>query len=149
MRLENLLIFFNKRRQGSVFGVTLKSKRRFDCCIKEKLSSFYRALNSILRIEGQLDELVLLRLLEAHCLPILTYAIETIHVSNRDEKRQLRVAYNAIFRSIFGYRFSESVTDLQHSLGRDSWEELVQKRVVNFQQLCIRWPTNSLVRLFV
>ena len=42
-------------------------------------------------MKGRSDDLVLLRLLEAHCVPIAIityadYAIETIHVSNRDEK---------------------------------------------------------------
>ena len=73
--------------------------------------------------------MVLLRLLESHCLPILTYAIETIYVANRDDRRQLRVAYNAIFRKVFRYRHWESVTNLQHALGRETWEELLQKRV--------------------
>ena len=127
-------------------GIQLKSGASFNCCIKEKLSSFYRSLNSILRIEGRSDEIVLLRLLEAHCLPVLTYGIETIHVSNRDERRQLRVAYNAIFRKVFGFRYHESVTELQHSLGRDTWEELLEKRTESFHRKCLLWPTDSLVR---
>ena len=61
-------------------GVTLKNGSSFGCCVKEKLSKFYGALNSILRIEGQSDVMVVLRLLEAHCLPILCYRIEIIHV---------------------------------------------------------------------
>ena len=106
-------------------------------------------VNSILRIEGKADEIVLLHLLEAHCLPVLTYGVETIHVSDRDERRQLRVAYNAIFRKIFHYRYCESVTDLQHSLGRDTWEELTEKRIETFQSKCKLWPADSLVRLLV
>ena len=78
-------------------GVVVKSGNKFSCCIKEKLCSFYRALNALIRIDGRPDELVMLRLLEAHCLPILTYGVEIIHVANRDDRRQLRVAYNAIF----------------------------------------------------
>ena len=58
-----------------------------------------RALSKPLRIDGNADEMVRLRLLEAHCLPILTYGIEIVHVSNRDDRRQLRVAYNSIFRN--------------------------------------------------
>ena len=87
--------------QWPYLGVNLKSGQKFDCCVKEKIASFYRALNSIIRIEGHADELVRLRLLEAHCLPILTYGAEVFHVSNRDDCRQLRVAYNSIFRNIF------------------------------------------------
>ena len=76
--------------------------------------------------------MTLLRLIESHCVPILTYAIEMSVVANRDERRSLRVAYNSIFRKLFGYRYFESVTNLQHALGRPTWEELVKKRESGF-----------------
>ena len=116
-------------------GVQVKSGLSFNCCVKDKLSSYYRSLKSIIRIKGRSDEIVLLRLLEAHCLPVLTYGIEIIHVKNRWK--------------ICGYRYHESVTDLQHNLGRDTWEELVQKRTESFQGKCLFWPADSLVRSFV
>ena len=96
----------------------LKSGSTFNCSVKDRIKSFYRSLNGILRVEGQSDDLILLRLIEAHCLPILTYGIEIIHVAHRDERRSLRVAYNAIYRRIFRYRMFESVSNLQHLLGR-------------------------------
>ena len=74
----------------------------------------------------------MLQLLETHCLSILTYAIDVIHVADRDERRRLRVAYNTIYRKIFDYRPWESVTDLQHALLRPTWEELVNKRKEKF-----------------
>ena len=117
----------------SYLGVTLKAHTRFNCCIDEKIKSFYRCANGILRIEGRSDETVMLRLLETHCLSILTYAIDVIHVADRDERRRLRVAYNTIFRKIFDYRPWESVTDLQHALLRPTWEELVNKRKEKFR----------------
>ena len=80
--------------------------------------------------------MVLLRLVEAHCVPILSYAAEIIHVSDRDERRSLRVAYNSIFRRIFGYRYFESVSNLQHSLGRLTWEELVGSRHLAILDSC-------------
>ena len=123
-------------------GVTLKSGSKFDCCIKEKVASFYRSINAILWIEGQSDKLVKLRLLEAHCLPILTYGIETIRICNRDEQRKLRVAYNSIFRNLFSYSYTESVTNLQHALNRPTWEELCDKRRRNFLRNCTS-PANS------
>ena len=129
-------------------GVTLNNGRRFDCSISERIKSFYRSLNSILRVEGLSDDMVLLRLLEAHCVPIITYAIETIHVADRDEKRSLRVAYNSIFRKVFGYRHFESVTNLQHSLGRPTWEELVDRRQSGFLARARICDPNSLVRAF-
>ena len=123
--------------QWDYLGVTIKSGNQFSCCVKDKLCSFYRALNSIIRIDGRPNELVLLRLLEAHCLPILTYGIEIIHVVNRDDRRQLRVAYNSMFRTLFHYSYNESVTALQHALFRPTWEELVERRKEKFSTKCI------------
>ena len=113
-------------------GVTILSHKEFNCCIAEKVNSSYRSANAILRIEGRSNELVMLQLLETHCLSILAYAIEVIHVADSDTRRKLRVAYNSMFRQVFGYGRTESVTELQHSLGRPTWEELVAKRSSKF-----------------
>ena len=115
-------------------GVTLKAHTSFNCCIDAKVKSFYRCANGILRIEGRSNETVMLQLLESHCLSILTYAIEVLHVANSDERRRLRVAYNSIFRKVFNYRTRDSVTELQHALKRPTWEELVEKRRTMFQK---------------
>ena len=129
-------------------GLMLRSGRAFDCCLKEKLSKFYRSLNSILRIEGRSDDLVMLKLLETHCLPILTYGIEVLYVRDRNERRQLRVAYNSIFRKMFGYTRRESVTELQGILNRPTWEELTVRRKRNFRSHQIWLSLNPLVRAF-
>ena len=76
--------------------------------------------------------MILLQLIDTHCVPILTYAIEVTEVANGDERRSMRVAYNSLFRKLFGYRYFESVTNLQHSLGRPTWEELVERRQLGF-----------------
>ena len=99
-------------------GVNLKSNKNFDCSIVDRVKKFYRCANAIFRIDGRSNDTVMLQLVESHCVPILTYAVEVTHVSNRDERRQLRVAYNSLFRKIFNYRWSESVTALQAFLGR-------------------------------
>ena len=113
-------------------GLTLKSGKTFECSMKERIKKFYRCANAIFRIDGRSNDMVMLKLVETHCVPILTYGIEVIHVSNRDERRQLRVAYNSLFRKIFEYRWSESVTALQKFLGRLTWEELVDERHSRF-----------------
>ena len=124
-------------------GVTIQSYKRFNCDIDGKVKSFYRCANAILRIEGRSNELVMLQLLESQCVSILTYAIEVIHVADRDENRRLRVAYNSIFRKIFGYRDFESVTELQHALRRPTWEELVTKRNEKFMRSAAQCPILS------
>ena len=90
----------------------------------------------------------MLRLLEAHCLPILTYGIEAITVSNRVEYRQMRVAYNAIYIKMFGYSYQKRVTLLQHSLGQPTWEELTEKRSTNFIRRCNAFSLNPVIRHF-
>ena len=124
----------------SYLGVTLLSHKQFNCSIDQKVKSFYRSANAILRIDGRSDEIVMLQLLEAQCVSILTYATEVIHVVDRDERRRLRVAYNSIFRRVFGYRDWESVTDLQHSLKRPTWEELLEKRTSKFMLSVAQCP---------
>ena len=86
----------------------------------------------------------MLKLLECHCVPILTYAIEIIFVLNRDERRQLRVAYNSLFRRIFRYRWSESVSALQSFLSRPTWEELVDHRRSGFVKRIRQGDASSL-----
>ena len=130
-------------------GVTLKSGSTFGCCVTEKIKKFYRCVNSILRIEGRSNDTVMLRLLECHCIPLLTYGVEVIHVSNRDERRQMRVAYNSVFRKIFGYRWSESVTALQHFLGRPTWEELVDTKRHIFRNKLLTGGVYGLARSLV
>ena len=71
-------------------GITLLSHKQFNCSIEEKLASFYRSANAILRIEGRSSELVMLQLLESHSLSILTFGIEVIHVADADTRRKLR-----------------------------------------------------------
>ena len=108
------------------------------------MRKFYRCANAILRIDGYSNEMVMLHLLETHCVPILSYATEVIKICDRDERRQLRVAYNSIFRKLFDYRRSESVTRLQTFLNRPTWEELVERRRNNFVNRIRASEINSL-----
>ena len=64
--------------------------------------------------------------------------------ANRDERRQLRVAYISLFREIFSYGWSESVTALQHFLSRPTWEELVENRKHGFVERLKTCPSDSL-----
>ena len=93
--------------------------------------------------------MVMLRLIEAHCIPVLSYAIEVIHVADRDERRQLRVAYNSVFRKIFCYRWSQSVSMLQNFLERPTWEQFLEKRVNTFRIRLNTIGTDSLSRALI
>ena len=118
--------------QWPYLGVVLPTGLKFNCCITEKIRKFYRAANHIFRIEGQSNDLLVLRLIETHCIPILTYGIEVIFVADPDTRRQFRVAYNSVFRRIFNYRPWQSVRELQGCLSRPTWEALLEKRTASF-----------------
>ena len=135
--------------EWTYLGVKLKSSKQFDCSVKERVHSFYRSANAILRIDGKSNDMVMLQLIESHCVPILTYATEIIHVSNRDERRQLRVAYNSIFRKLFSYKWTESVSALQAFLGRPTWEQLVEARRTKFLKRICEGNPHSLPRQFI
>ena len=122
-------------------GVTLQSGPRFSCCVKEKISKFCCAANAVLRVEG-----CVLRLLEYHCVSILTYAIEIVHVADEKQRKKLRVAYNSIFRNLYNYTRRQSVTELQHALDRHTWEELIEERCEKFKLKTKDFPLHSIVR---
>ena len=144
LRINNTPISWENK--WKYLGVTLVHGPRFSCCIHETLGKFYRAVNSILRVDGRSDDIVMLRLLESHCISILTYAIEVLHVADRRQKSKLRVAYNSIFRKVFHYSWRESVTELQHALDRPTWEELISNRQTKFMAKFVHLPNDSLIR---
>ena len=129
-------------------GVDLVSDKRFSISVTERIRKFYRCANAIFRIEGRSDDLIMLRLVESHCVPILTYAMELAHFSDARDKSKIRKAYNSLFRRIFGYRLFESVTDLQLSLARPTWELLIENLKVGFFRRLASCDAASPVHIF-
>ena len=127
-------------------GVTLKSAKNFGCSVIDRVKKFYKCANAILRIDGRSDDMTMLRLLETHCVPVLSYCIEVIYVADRAERRKLRVAYNSIFRRIFSYRTYESVTALQGFLNRPTWEQIIDRSRNSLKHSILTFPTDSLLR---
>ena len=129
-------------------GVNVVSGRKFGCSVMERIKSFYRCANAIFRIEGRSDDETMLRLVESHCVPVLTYGIEISHFCDARERSKIRAAYNSIFRRIYGYRVWESVTDLQLSLARPTWELLVEKLKIGFYDRLSKCIAASPVHIF-
>ena len=129
-------------------GVCLVSSRVFKCSVTDRIKKFYKCANAIFRIEGRSDDLTMLNLVETHCVPILTYGIETADFFDSRQKSKVRAAYNSLFRKIFGYRNFESVTELQLSLARPTWELLCHSRVASFYHRLSQCPAESPVHLF-
>ena len=128
-------------------GIMLKSGVSFGYCIQEMIAKYYRALNALLRVEGRSNDMVMLKLIEAHCTSILSCGIEIVHVRDGDERRRMRVACNAAYRKLFCYSLRESVADLQRCLHRPTWEELVEKRQKRFRHRLFDSPVDSLARI--
>ena len=84
---------------------------------------------------------------EIYCISILSYAVEVLHVTDRKQRSKMRVAYNSAFRKLFNYSWRESVTNLQHELGRSTWEELIGKRKHKFLSKIALFPIDSLTRI--
>ena len=122
--------------------------KRFGCSAAERIKSFYRCSNAIFRIEGRSDDLTMLSLVESHCIPVLTYGIEIAHFSDARERSKIRAAYNSLYRKIFCYRTFESVTNLQLSLARPTWEMLVEKLKIGFYHRLSLCAADSPVHIF-
>ena len=81
-------------------------------------------------------------------MPILTYGVEVAYLSDRAEQSKMRAAYNSIFRRIFGFRNFESVSQLQLSLARPTWEMLIENRRIGFFRRLESCNADSPVNVF-
>ena len=126
----------------------VKCGQRFSCSVSERIRKFYHCANTIFHVEGRSDDLMMLCLVETHCVPLLTYGMEIVHFSDARDKSKIRAAYNSLFRKIFGYRTYESVTDLQLSLARPTWEMLIEGLKVGFHNRLSLCNADSPVHIF-
>ena len=61
--------------------------KRFSCSAIEWIKKFYA--NPIFRIDGRTDNLTMLRLVESHCVPVLTDGIEISHFLDERERSKI------------------------------------------------------------
>ena len=79
---------------------------------------------------------------------MLTDGIEISYFLDARDRSKIRAAYNSLFRRIFGYRTRESVTNLQLTLARPTWEMLVWQRKKNFYDRLATCAADSPVHIF-
>ena len=84
---------------------------------------FYSSCNKILGKTQRIDEITKLYLLEANCLPILTYAKPALDLKD-SQIRELNVAWNSIYRKIFDFHVWESVTEFIEGLGKLNFKHM-------------------------
>ena len=89
------------------------------------------SINSILSKCNYTSDIVKLKLLESHCLPILLYAIESLDVKG-SKLKVINSWWNASYRKIFGFHKWEPVKVLICMLGRLDVMHLVNLRRLTF-----------------
>ena len=89
-------------------GITVVSAKVFKVDFKQTRRKFFTAVNTILNKCTFTSDIVKLKLLESHCMPILLYAVESTNL-NADQKRELNSWWNSVYRKVFGYHKWESV----------------------------------------
>ena len=63
---------------------------KFICSATETITKFYKSANSIFRVDGVCNDILLLGLIDSHCIPILSYGIEVIHIIDASERSYRR-----------------------------------------------------------
>jgi hypothetical protein len=83
-------------------GVSLVAGKYFSIKLSEIRRKYFSSINLILSKCSFVSDLVKLRLVESHCLPILLYAIESMNLK-RDELAEINYGWNLAFRKIFNF----------------------------------------------
>ena len=79
------------------FGVFLTTGRRFKMRFSELINKFYESVNDILyRSKRHMDEMVLLKLFDSYCKPLLCYALDAVSFTD-SECARLANAWNSIY----------------------------------------------------
>ena len=118
-------------QQITYLGIILSNAKSFQVDFSDIRRKFFSAVNSILSKCSFTSELLKLQLLESHCLPILTYATESLNLSNL-QLSQLNAWWNSAYRRIFGFHQWESVRELILMLGRLDLHHIVDLRSLKF-----------------
>ena len=113
---------------GIVFNAGLELKCNFDH-VKRK---FYRAFNALYaKCSSSQFELTSVYLMQAFCIPILTYGIEAVILSNGTIKMLDSVIDNAV-KKIFKVLKADSILAIRKSVGLHSIESIFYQSMCKF-----------------
>ena len=112
-------------------GISLVSGKKFMVDLQETRRKFFISINTILNKCKYASDIAKLNLIESHCLPVLLYGVDALHLTSAQLK-ELGSWWNAGYRKIFGYNKWESVKELIYQLGRLDIQHLVAMRRVIF-----------------
>ena len=131
-------------------GVTVISAKVFTLDFSETRRKFFMSVNGILSKCKHTSDIVKLELMEKHCLPILTYAVECIKPT-KSQLQELNSWWNSVYRKIFGYNKWESVKGLIFMLQRIDLLHIINMRQLLFAKRilsCNTFILNELCRYF-
>ena len=114
-----------------------------DSLIKRK---FYASCNAILSNSTGQSELTRLFLLEAYCLPLLTYCTMAMNVSQK-VVNSFNVCWNMMYRRIFSFNKWESVSLFIAGIGRLNFSHVYQLLQFNMLKRFMHDSTNVVAHL--
>ena len=104
----------NWNTETKFLGVWIKRGKLFTCDWQESMSKFYKASNSILGNLGFNPPLeVCLNLIRSQCIPVLTYGMCAVTLSNTDINK-LSFAFNSIFHKLIKSNSKKTIEYCQY-----------------------------------
>ena len=104
-------------------GVNFIASNKLSVDINYTKRKFFVSCNCILGNTRSLDDIIKLNLIESYCLPILTYVVAALKLSNQ-QISELNSSWNSVYRRIFGFNKWESVRSFINGIGRLDFEHL-------------------------
>lgn len=129
MKLQNCNLAWSK--MFKYLGVTFNAGKSLTMDSSNPIRKFYSSCNSIFQKTANLDEIARLHLIEAKCLPILTYALPALKL-RKEQLQEMNKAWNCAYRKIFGYNMWDSVKPLICGLGKLDFIHIKLKLYINF-----------------
>jgi len=111
--------------------VYLVTGRSLNIHISFIMRKFYAAANAILSHSKTVDEVTRLHLLELFTLPMLTYGLNVLFLTQFQLKK-LYSCWNSIYRRIFGFHKWESVKEIQFFCERINLIHITDKFIIVF-----------------
>ena len=118
-------------QQITYLGIQICCAKTFQVDLSDIRRKFFSSVNAILSKCNYTSDMVKLQLLESHCLPILAYAMESLHLS-KPIITELNCWWNSIYRKIFNYHKWESVRELIFMLGRLDSHHIINLKSLKF-----------------
>ena len=113
-------------------GTTITAGKHFSFTARKDISSFYRAVNSVLNVLDCAHEHTLMNLLYTNCIPILSYA-GSVKEYPSTEMTDCNTAINSATRKIFGFTDRLSVRLLRKISGFRSIYEIFASAKAKFE----------------